>query len=156
MKHQMQARFAAPPDVVVRMFGDKAFHVKKLDALGLPYKVLAQEADANTFRIRVERKVPVQMPGGKKAEATVVNEELWHLAERRGSVKVDAGMMPIDCACTAQIVADGKHTRVVYDWTIKSSVPLLGGQIEKMALADMETRFADETRVAASLLNDYL
>jgi hypothetical protein len=38
---------------------------------------------------------------------------------------------------------------------VKSSVPLLGGKIEKMAVADMESRSADETRVAIELLKDY-
>ena len=155
MKHQMQAQYPAPPDVVLKMFVDKNFHTKKLDVIGLPYKVLAHEFDGKTFRIRVERKVPVNMPGGKKAEATVVNDEVWNVATRTGSVKADAGIMPIDCSCTTAIVADGKNTVVRYDWTVKSKVPLIGGQIEKMAVSDMEARAGEETRVAVGLLNDY-
>src|SRR3546814_14273783 len=84
MKHEVKARYPASPDVVMKMFCDQDFHVRKLDALGLPYKVLAQKRDARQFSIRVERKVPVQVPGiGKKAEATVVNEEIWNFAGKR-------------------------------------------------------------------------
>ncbi|WP_028008694.1 DUF2505 domain-containing protein [Solimonas flava] len=155
MKHQVQARYPAAPDVVIKMFTDKGFHTRKLDALGMPYKVLAHEFDGQTFRIRVERKVPVQMPGGKKAEATVTNEETWHVASRTGSVKVEAGAMPLECACTTAIADGGSETLVTYDWTVKSKIPLLGGQIEKMAVADMDTRSADETRIAIELIADY-
>lgn len=156
MKHEVQARYPASPDVVIRMFTDAGFHTKKLEALGMPYKVLAQRADGKTFSIRVERKVPVQMPGlGKKAEATVVNEETWDLASRTGSVKVEAGGMPLDCGCTVSMRAEGRGTLVRYDWDVKSKLPLVGGQIEKMAVADMEKRSEEETRIAVGLLPDY-
>src|SRR3546814_20807219 len=99
MKHEVKARYPASPDVVMKMFCDQDFHVRKLDALGLPYKVLAQKRDARQFSIRVERKVPVQVPGiGKKAEATVVNEEIWNFAGKTGVINVDPGAMPLKCS----------------------------------------------------------
>ncbi|NGY04907.1 DUF2505 domain-containing protein [Solimonas terrae] len=156
MKHEIKARYPASPDIVMKMFADKAFHTRKLEMLGMPYKVLAQSGNARQFSIRIERKVPVQMPGvGKKAETTIVNEEVWNLADKTGVVKVDAGVMPLDCSCTTAITADGAAAIVTYRWEVKSSVPLLGGKIEKMAIADMESRSDDETRVAIELLKDY-
>jgi hypothetical protein len=156
MKHEIKARYPASPDVVIKMFTDRNFHTRKLDALGMPYKVLAQSGNARQFSIRIERKVPVQMPGiGKKAETTIVNEEIWNPASRTGSVKVEAGAMPLECTCTMALTPDGDATLVTYRWDVKSSVPLLGGKIEKMAVADMESRSADETRIAVELLKDY-
>lgn len=156
MKHEVKARYPASPAVVIKMFADKDFHVRKLDALGLPYKVLAHKGDARQFSIRVERKVPVQVPGiGKKAEATVVNEEIWNLAGKTGVIKVEPGAMPLKCSCTAALKADGKDTVVTYTWEVKATVPLIGGQIEKMAIADMDARFDEETRAAIKLLKDY-
>lgn len=156
MKHEVKARYPASPDVVIKMFTDKAFHARKLDAIGLPYKVLAQKGDARQFSIRVERKVPVQMPGiGKKAEATVVNEEIWNIAGKTGVINVDPGAMPLKCSCSAALKADGKDTVVTYSWEVKATVPLIGGKIEKMAIADMDSRFDEETAAAIKLLKDY-
>lgn len=155
MKHQVLARYPASPDVIMKMFSDRAFHTRKLDAMQAEYKVLAHSFDGQTFSIRVERKVPVQLPGMKKAaETSVINEEVWHLASRTGSVKVELAM-PLDAKCVVTISADGEHSLITYDWDVKSKVPLVGGQIEKMAVADMDRRSADETRVAIDLIQHY-
>src|SRR3546814_11448039 len=74
------------------------------DVCSSDLKVLAQKRDARQFSIRVERKVPVQVPGiGKKAEATVVNEEIWNFAGKTGVINVDPGAMPLKCSCTAAL-----------------------------------------------------
>src|SRR3546814_11332438 len=126
------------------------------DVCSSDLKVLAQKRDARQFSIRVERKVPVQVPGiGKKAEATVVNEEIWNFAGKTGVINVDPGAMPLKCSCTAALKSDGKGTVVTYTWEVKATVPLIGGKIEKMAIADMDARFDEETRAANELLKDY-
>src|SRR3546814_20280060 len=69
------------------------------DVCSSDLKVLAQKRDARQFSIRVERKVPVQVQGiGKKAEATVVNEEIWNFAGKNGVINVDPGAMPLKCS----------------------------------------------------------
>src|SRR3546814_4785325 len=89
----------------------------------------------------------VLVPGlGKKAEATVVNEEIWNFAGKTGVLNVDPGAMPLKCSCTAALKSDGKGTVVTYTWEVKATVPLIGGKIEKMAIADMDARFDEETR----------
>src|SRR3546814_14856260 len=76
--------------------------------------------------------LPVQVPGiGKKAEATVVNEEIWNFAGKTGVINVDPGAMPLKCSCTAALKSDGKGTVVTYTWAVKATVTLIGGQIEK-------------------------
>src|SRR3546814_12469055 len=92
---------------------------------------------------------------GKKAEATVVNEEIWNFAGKTGVINVDPGAMPLKCSCTAALKTDGKGTVVTYTWEVKATVPLIGGKIEKMAIADMDARFDEETRAAIALLKDY-
>src|SRR3546814_18968602 len=95
------------------------------DVCSSDLKVLAQKRDARQFSIRVERKVPVQVPGiGKKAEATVVNEEIWNFAGKTGVFNVDPGAMPLKCSCTAALKSDGKDTVVTYPWKGKATVPL--------------------------------
>src|SRR3546814_2435093 len=84
--------------------------------------------------------LPVQVPGiGKKAEATVVNEEIWNFAGKTGVINVDPGAMPLKCSCTAALKSDGKGTVVTYTWEVKATVPLIGGKIEKMARSEEHT-----------------
>jgi len=87
MKFDIKARYPAPSTVVLKMFMDKEFHAKKLQVLGIQKsRVLEHSATGDDFRIKVERKVPLDAPGIVKkfipAEATVTSEEKWNRAAR--------------------------------------------------------------------------
>lgn len=159
MKHQMQARYPARAVAVIRMFADKEFHVRRLEALGYAgkYRVLAHRFDGNEFSIRIERRVLVQMPGLKKAagETTVVNEEAWDLLSKTGSVTVEAQGMPLSMSCETAIRDDDNGCVVDYRWEVRAKIPLVGAALEKFAIADMERRAAEETRVGVELLAEY-
>ena len=104
MKHKSQARYPASAEVVLRMFTDKAFHTGKLDAMGLKnYQVLDHAFDGKDFRIKIQRKVPMQAPAVVKkfvgAESTVINEERWNLKTRTGRVLVEPVGMPLEMSC---------------------------------------------------------
>lgn len=154
MKHRVEARYPASPDVVMKMFADQAFHTRKLDALGFEYRVLACRQDEKSFQIRIERKIPLDLPGLKSANTTVVNDETWNLAAKTGAVTVELAA-PLTASCSVTLKADGDATLIRYDWDVNSKVPLIGGKIEKMAVADMDKRSADEARAAIALLKHY-
>ena len=159
MKHEMKARFPASSARVMKMFADKDFHTQKLDAMGYTgkYQVLAQSGDKKIFSITIERKVPISMPGmGKNApESTVVNQETWDLASKTGKVEVNVKGMPLEVSCVASMADEGKECVVTYQWNVKSKVPLLGGAIEKMVVADMQKKATQEFEAAAVLLKNY-
>ena len=156
-KHPMKTRYPAPAETVLRMLTDREFHARKLEKLGLPkYEILDHAFDGQQFRIRIERRVPVTMPGGKKAgETTVINEEHWNIAERKGLVKVETKGMPLQMSCESSMTEDGDGCIVTLDWSIEAKIPVVGGQLEKFVVSDIEHRAADETRVALELLEDY-
>ena len=159
MKHEITARYPASSSVVMKMFADKNFQTSKLDALGYTgkYQVLAYSADSKQFSIKIERKVPIALPGmGKNApESTVINNESWNLASKTGSVAVELKGMPLDVSCTTSIVDEGKECVVTYTWNVKSKIPLVGGTIEKMVVADMQKKSDEETVAAIALLKNY-
>ncbi len=157
-RHEMKAHYPAPAAVVLKMMGDKAFHTRKLEGMGLTkYEVLDYACDAREFRIRIERKVPVQMPGMKKAagETSVVNEEVWNLQTRTGRVRVEPAGMPVEMNAALTITDEGDGSVITFDWTINAKIPVVGGTLEKFIVSDMESRAAEETRVAVSLLESY-
>ncbi|ROH86720.1 DUF2505 domain-containing protein [Stagnimonas aquatica] len=159
MKHEMKARYPAPSSVVMKMFADRDFHTRKLEATGYSgkYQVLNCVGDANSFSIRIERKVPVSMPGmGKNApESTVVNDETWSLASKTGRVVVELKGMPLEMSCVTSMKDEGKDCVVTYQWEVKSKIPLVGGTIEKMVVNDMDKKAEEETQAAIALLKNY-
>ncbi|MDR3417509.1 MAG: DUF2505 domain-containing protein [Nevskia sp.] len=161
MKHRTEARFPASPEVVLRMFTDRSFHTRKLEAMGLQnrYEVLDYAFDGNDFRIRIQRRVPVQAPGVVKkvvsAESTVVNEERWNLKSRTGAVKVEPQGMPLDMSCVLGLAGTAEGCVVSYDWTIKARIPVVGGALEKFVVADLQSRSAEEHEAAMRLLAEY-
>ncbi|HZR37089.1 MAG TPA: DUF2505 domain-containing protein [Nevskia sp.] len=160
MKHKSQARYPAPAEVVLRMFTDKAFHTGKLDAMGLKnYQVLDHVFDGQDFRIRIQRKVPMQAPAVVKkfvgAESTVVNEERWNLKSRTGRVLVEPVGMPIEMSCQTSLRDQGDGCVVDFEWTINARVPLVGGALEKFVVGDLEKRAGEETALAVRMLERY-
>jgi hypothetical protein len=160
MKHQSQAHYPASSAVVLRMFTDRDFHTRKLDAMGLKnYQVLEQSMEGPEFRIKIRRKVPMQAPSIVKkfvpAESTVVNEETWNTKTKTGRVLVDAVGMPLEVSCTTRMRDEGKACVVDFDWIIHARIPLVGGTLEKFVVSDMERRAAEETAVAVGMLKDY-
>lgn len=160
MKFDIKARYAAPSAVVLKMFMDKEFHARKLGVLGIAKsRVLEHDARGDDFRIRIERKVPLNAPGIVKkfvpAEATVVSEERWNAAKKTGTVKVEPAGVPVDIRCKARFADDAQGCVITYAFEVDARVPLVGGALEKFIASDMETKFADEARAAASLLDPY-
>ena len=160
MKHQSQARYPAPSDVVMRMFTDKNFHTRKLDAMGLKnYQILDHTLKGADFRIRIRRKVPMQAPALVKkffpAESTVVNEERWNTKSRTGSVVVEPQGVPLEMSCATALNDQGGECIVSFDWTVKAKIPLVGGVLEKFVISDMERLAAEETAIAIRMLGDY-
>ncbi|MDD3764556.1 MAG: DUF2505 domain-containing protein [Nevskiales bacterium] len=156
MKHATTTRFPAPAATVIRMMTDRDFHVRKLEALGLAeFEVLAHDADGDDFRIRIQRKVPVQMPGLKGGHTTVINEERWDRGSLSGSVQVEPQGMPVEMACRTRLLDEGDGCVQTFDWDIQARIALVGKTLEKFIVADMEQRAAEETRITLELLEQY-
>jgi len=159
MKHKIEARYPASSAVVMKMFSDPAFHTNKLDALGYgkdKYQVLAKSKDAKRFNIKIERKVPLNLPGLKGVgDSTVINDETWDLASKTGSVAVEAKGTPLQISCVTSMSDEGKNCVVTFDWDIKAKIPLIGGTLEKFVAKDTEKRTAEETAAAIKFLKDY-
>ena len=159
MKHEIRSRYAASAETVMRMFANPAFHTAKLEGLGLKkYKVLDQEAKGDDFRIRIERKVPLDAPALVRkvvpAETTAIADERWNLRTRKGKVSIDPGI-PVQMSCEASIGDVGSECVVTYVWEVRAKVPLIGGALEKFICTDLEAKMVDETRVTAGLIRTF-
>jgi hypothetical protein len=156
MKHVMQAQYPAPAEVVLKMFSDPAFHTRKLEAMGLTkYQVLDSGDDGQRFRIKIERKVPIQLMGKSTGDSTVAHEERWDRKARTGEVHVETKGIPIAISAKATVRDQGPGCLIEYTWTIESNLPLVGGKLEKMVVADMDKRAEAERQAAIAQLDGY-
>ncbi|MCX7062268.1 MAG: DUF2505 domain-containing protein [Gammaproteobacteria bacterium] len=160
LKHTSTARYPASASVLMRMFTDRAFHTRKLEALGTTrFEVLDHAFDGRNFRIKIDRRVPVAAPGGAKklmgGETRVINEELWDVTTMTGRVLVEPVGMPVEMSCDTTIAEDGGDSVVTFHWTINAKIPVVGGTLEKFIVGDMEKRADEEIRVAVGFLKDY-
>lgn len=159
MKHLATARYPAPAAVVVKMFADKDFHTRKLDAMaGVKYEVLEHSLDGKDFRIKIERRVPMEAPAAIRkflpSETRVVHEERWNIASKTGRVVAQPQGVPVDMSCTATMADEGKGCVITYNWEIKAKLPFMGA-LEKFISADMDKRSDEETRLGITFLDQY-
>jgi hypothetical protein len=160
MKFDIKAKYPASSAVVLKMFTDKEFHAKKLGVLGITKsRVLEHDDKGDDFRIKVERKVPLNAPGLIKkfipAETTVVSEERWNRAKKTGAVKVEPVGVPVEIKAGVRFADDAQGCTITYAFDVTARVPLVGGALEKFIASDMESKFAEEARAAITLLGPY-
>jgi len=146
--------------VVLKMFTDKEFHAKKLGVLGITKsRVIEHDDKGDDFRIKVERKVPLNAPGMIKkfipAETTVVSEERWNRAKKTGAVKVEPVGVPVEIKAGVRFADDAQGCTITYAFDVTARVPLVGGALEKFIASDMESKFAEEAKAAITLLGPY-
>lgn len=161
MKHVTKARFPnASSDLVIKAMTDKKFHTDRLEKQGhTNYEILDYASDGKNFRIKFKRKQPVNAPGVVKkfvsAESVVIHEDSWNVATKTGKVVVELPGMPVQMSCVTTLKDEGKDCVLTYDWDIKSSVPLVGGTIEKTIAAENDKAIPEQTRVGIELLKNY-
>ncbi len=159
MKHEIRSRYPVSSEVIMRMFATPEFHTAKLKGLGLKsFKVLDQETKPDEFRIRIERKVPLDAPALVRkvvpSETTATSEERWNLKARRGKVSINPGI-PVEMSCEVAVADVGSECVVTYVWDVRARIPLIGGPLERFICSDLESKMVDETRVTASLIPQF-
>lgn len=159
MKQEIKSRYPASSDVIIRMFCDAGFHAAKMQALGLKkFEILEQSVQGDDFRIRIERKVPLDAPALVRkvvpAEATAISEERWNIKSKKGKVTILPGI-PVEMTCEASMSDVAGECVVTYVWEVRSKVPLIGGPLEKFICSDLQSKLVEETRVAATLIKNY-
>ncbi|MDB5974478.1 MAG: hypothetical protein JWR07_1238 [Nevskia sp.] len=163
MKLSIECRYPASAAVVLKMMTTREFHTGKLEILGLaPYTVLAHHFDGGDFSIKIRRKmaisapVPAALRRFTPAEITVTHEDCWNVPNRSGAVDFEVKGLPVELSCRTALIDREEHSLLRYDWDIGAKVPLLGGALEKLLMADLERKLMAETQAGIGLLKDYL
>jgi hypothetical protein len=148
----MEQKYAASIDQVFALLTDPKWLQERSAVLGeLSAKVKAKKSGGGvtlTMNRRVKRDLPGLVAKVLSSESDLVFEEVWSAAgeggARTGTLTMEAAGQPVKMAATFELVPAGKGCVYRITHKCKSSVPLIGGVVEKFALGQVEAGCADE------------
>ncbi len=161
MKWSYFADYPHPAADVLRHFTDRGFQERKLAAIGgADAQVLDYQFDGRRYRMRTRRRVALDASApGFIAKALgsgmpVVYEESWDIEQASGSVSFEFPGVPVQIGCRTQIADTAGGSRMSYDWEIRAKVPMVGGQIEKLLVSDLEIKLPAEVAASRRLMEE--
>ncbi len=162
MKFDDKHSFNKPAATVMKMFSDRAYFERKYKDLGFTgIEVLEHEKSDKQFRIKVRytARNDVQVPDMLKkfmpSAINVVQEDRWDLARMTGRLEVEIKGTPVKVSADMTLKDEGKGSANQLKWTVSSSVPLLGGKLEKLTADDIKAKASNDIATTQRILADY-
>lgn len=160
-KEQLQD-YAKPAETLLRMFADRQYYERKYQALGYrAVTVLEHEAQGQSFRIKVRFQAEAKLPLPAIARRfvsgtqTIVQEDRWDFAQRKGQLLIDIQGLPIKVSAATHL-RDTPHGAVnVLNWDVRCAVPLIGTKLEEVMLAELWARAVADLEASQKLVADY-
>lgn len=163
MKYQEQNIHAANADVVLRMYSDQDYFLTKYRNVGATeVKVLACTQGDGRFSITTSRQVAVEAPVPAFASKlvpshiTVIQTDSWDLAAKTGTLDIEFKGVPVNIHCDMKLTDQGSQCIQDLDFTLKVSVPLIGGKLEQLLADDLRRKFVADAAEARRALAAYL
>jgi hypothetical protein len=160
MKWHYSTQYKMPSQEVLRHFTDRDFQKRKLDEIG-GGDITEFEFDGRRYRMRSRRRVSLEAPApGFIAKALgsggmmVVYEDRWDVETATGSVGFEFAGVPVQVTCTTALIDNAGGCEMRFDWDIKAKVPVVGGQVEKLLVADLEIKLPAEVNAIRRLLGE--
>jgi uncharacterized protein YndB with AHSA1/START domain len=159
----MEQKYAAPIDKVFALLTDSKWLQERSAAIGeLSARVRAKKSGGGvtlTMNRRVKRELPGLVAKVLSPESDLVFEETWSApgegGARTGTLTMDAVGQPVKMTATFELVPSGKGCVYRITHRCKSSVPLIGGMVEKFAQGQVESGCADEFAYLVAYLKDH-
>jgi hypothetical protein len=158
----MEQKYPAPIDKVFALLTDPKWLQGRSAALGeISASVKAKKSGGGvtlTMKRRVRRDLPALVAKVLAPEADLIFEEVWSAAgeggARTGTLTMDTVGQPVKMSATFELAPAGKGCVYRIKHACKSSVPLIGGIVERFALGQIESGCADEFAYLVAHLRD--
>lgn len=158
----MEQKYAATVDKVFALLTDPKWLEARGQALGeLSTQVKAKKSAGGvtlSMKRRVRRDLPSLVANVLSPESDLVFEETWTAATeagRSGTLTMEAIGQPVKMSAKFELAPAGKGCIYRITHTCKSSVPFIGGAVEKFALGQVESGCADELAYLAEFLKTH-
>ncbi len=163
MHHEVLMRLDHPPAAVLAGLVDARFQLEKWRRLGaLSVELLEQGGQGSVRVLKIRRKIgpKVQIPAVLKrlipTEAEFIHREEWDLVSGTGRIDVDLGVLPLRVEGASAVIEKAGGCEQRFEWDIRSSIPLLGGALERFIAENLTRDVVTEARVMNELLKDPL
>jgi hypothetical protein len=159
----MEQKYAAPIDKVFALLTDPSWLRERSIALGeLSAKVKAKKRGGGitvSMHRRVRRDLPGVVAKVLDSESDLIFEEVWSPAgdggARTGTLTMDSVGQPVKMSARFELMPAGKGCIYRITHTCKSSVPIIGGVVERFAQSQVESGCADELAYLVAYLRDH-
>ena len=162
MQYTEQNTHAKNSDVVLRMFTDKSYFLNKYNKVGATHiEVLECTKTDDKFSITTSRQVAVEAPVpafAKKLvpeQITIVQTDTWDFKTKTGTLDIQFKGIPVAIKCVMSLHDKGSECIQDLNFTLKVSVPLIGGKLEQLLADDLRRKFAADGAAARELLKNY-
>jgi hypothetical protein len=151
-----------PLRTVWEAFTDPEFYQAKFEGIGhRKVEVVSSAHDGDGFTIETSREVPVDVPAVLRSMLgewnTLLQSEHW-VEEGKGvytnELQIEARGVPASMSGTMRLSAQGKGCVNEVAITIRASVPLIGGKMEKFVARDTEGSLAAEYEFIQAYLEE--
>ena len=148
-------------DSVMKMFSDRDYFERKYAQAADSFEVLEHELSDSTFRIKVTRTVPTDVPVPNFAKKlipgsmTVIQEDIWDLAARTGKISIDVVGSPVHVTANMRLIDGPKGGENHVSWKVDCRIPLIGGKIAKFVADDIQAKSPEDLRLSNEILADY-
>lgn len=158
----MEQKYTAPPEKVFALLSDPKWLEARCLALGeLSASVKAKKAAGGvslTMKRRVKRELPGLLSKVMSPESDLLFDEQWSAVEdgaRSGTLAMTAEGQPVKMTAQFELLPSGKGSVYRITHKCKSSVPFIGGAVEKFALGQIEQGCADEFAYTVNYLKTH-
>ena len=165
MKFSDEHIYDAPVATIHKMFFDPGFVPKKYAELGYSdIEVIDSNKDEQNFHVTCRFKMlpTIQIP--KFAQkfvrsdqpVEVVQTDRWDMSTNRGALEVDVKSLPgMTMHCDMELTEHPRGAVNRMQWTVKSSIPLVGKKLEQIMADDIQSKSAVDLDISKKLLQDY-
>jgi len=141
-KSQHRTTVDLPPDDLVKILTDPDFQVareKAQNAIDASVKGVSRQGDRLVFEVHVTQHARTKTGIDRSRTEQAVTTYTWDLKARTASwVYRDPHSERVDVRGSVRVEPSGSGSTEVDDMQIEVRIPLLGGQIEKLILKEVE------------------
>lgn len=163
MKFQETFDFDYPAEIILRMFGDKDYYLAKYEKMGAEApEVLDSESAGNRFSITVRHALDasrLKFPDFVKSrigdQLYLRQTDAWQLDAGEGRLDIEIERAPVEIGSQLNLTEAGKGSRLILEFNIKASVPLVGGKIEKAVAGPISRHVQKDLALTNRMAADY-
>ena len=162
MQFQERHEFPRPRQAVLKMFSDVRYFKRKFEMTGArAFEVLEEERVGDHFRIRYRFHVAAQAPLPDfvkkfvRDSMQVMQEDSWDLTKATGRLDIEIRGVPVSVSCDMKLEDTAGGCVNLLNFSLKCSVPLLGGKIEKVLAQDVSVKSKADRDASLAILEDY-